>query len=178
MKANKLKDEALELREEGYDLGEIAEELGIPTSKVKEWIGDDEPEEVMVLNRKERKVREGKLKAFGKLKSKYDDLIAEYAENLEGEEVSLEEAEDFLEKLRKLEFEFRNVARDFEVNHEESEHWLALDTWVSEMKEKIKEAKRDADDEEDYVFELDFEEDFLEKLDDLRFELVNFEEND
>lgn len=175
MKKSTLQNEALELKEQGYDLSEIAVELGISETKVKEWLGD-EPEKMTEETKNSRRKQEGKLRAMGKLKAQYDELFADYAENLHIEEVELETAQGFVEDVRKLEFQFRNVARDFGLNHENSEHWQALKTWIGELKDKIKEAIADADDLDDCVFELEFDEDFLENLDGLRFELVSFEE--
>lgn len=148
---SKLKNEVLALKDEGYAVKEIADELGIPETKVKELGGFDEMDAPLDRSKNEKRSQESKLRSCKKLKTQYDELIADYAENLDAEEVGFGTAHQFLEDVRKLEFQFRNTARDFSVNHENSEHWQALKSWIEELKDKIKEAKNDARDRKSVV---------------------------
>jgi hypothetical protein len=176
----KLKTEAMQLHLTGYSLDEIAEELGISEGKTRELLGND-------LLSAEAPTKSSKFalqrmqtlqnRALNKLKEEFDELI-EQAQELNGEDgISLATAQEFLDEARSLELDFRKVARQFNGQAENSEHREALLTLIAELKAKIKEWKEEIgdDDEEDYTFSLDLEDDLLEQLDDLRFELVSFE---
>jgi predicted transcriptional regulator len=177
-----LKKEAVELQQNGYSLDEIAEELGISTSKTRELIGNDEMANEMPKEKSGKFARQRHLqlqnRALNDLKSGFDEIVEQIQELNQEDDISLENGLELLEEVRNLELEFRKVARQFDWEVDNSEHRDALLTLITELKAKIKEWKEIIGDEEadDYAFELELEEELLEQLDDLRFELVSFEE--
>jgi predicted transcriptional regulator len=175
-----LKTEAMQLHQTGYSLDEIAEELGISESKTRELLGNDlHSDEAPKKSSKFAQQRAQNLqnRALNKLKEEFDELVAQAQELNSEDEISFTSGQEFLDNVRGLELDFRKVARQFNWQAENSDHREALLTLIGELKTKIKEWKDEIgeDDEEDYTFSLELEEDLLEQLDDLRFELVSFE---
>jgi pyruvate formate-lyase activating enzyme-like uncharacterized protein len=176
-----LKNEVVELHHNGYSLDEIAEELGITEQKAESLLGELVAENDKPLNSQSKIARqrqeEQQNRALNRLKKSFDDLVKQVQELNEGDEVSIADAQDLLETVRSLELEFRQVARQYHCEVDNSQHRTVLVSLISELKTKVKEWKEESEDEDedDYEFSLELEEDLLEQLDDLRFELVSFE---
>lgn len=158
-----LQTEATELQAQGYTLAEIAEELGITKNKVQSLL---EVEKNLPTTLPPAKSPMRKLGyATEKLKDSFDALV-EQIQKLDGEDLDHENSHELLEQCRKLEFQFRKVAQQFQLDYEQSEHWEALQDLVHTLKEPIQTL------EDDEVFELDIEADLYSTLDDLRFEVI------
>lgn len=176
-----LKTEVVELHHNGYTLEDIAEELGISINKVRELLGNVLTEDNQAKDKPSKfalqRLQQAKHKALNELKEGFDGLVEQIQELNQEEEVSLDDGLSFLDEVRNLELEFRKVARQFSWEVNNSEHREALLTLIEELKKQVKEWKEiiGDDEEDDYAFELELEDDLLEQLDDLRFELVSFE---
>lgn len=182
---NKLQKQVSKLSEDGLEASEIAEKLGISVTKAQSVLDElaeleEEEEEVeeedtptvpTTRTNRQQKYNERKLtRALEGLKDEYDE-IATTLKDIDGDTVSREDFEEFLEGVRELEYKFRKTAKKFELPPKSAHGDMLLEI-IDELKEK----NEDFNEEEDEL-ELDLDEDLLEEANDLRFELLEFSEN-
>lgn len=180
---NKLQKQVSKLSKDGLNAPEIAEELGISVTKaqsVLDELAELEEEEVeeedtptvpTTHTNRQQKYNERKLtRALEGLKDEYDEIVVTL-KDIDGDTVSREDFEEFLEGVRELEYKFRKTAKKFELPPKSAHGDMLLEI-IDELKDK----NEDFNEEEDEL-ELDLDEDLLEEANDLRFELLEFSEN-